>query len=132
GIINELIVKYLENDYQIKVNSNDILINVGTQESFILTLLTLCNKEDDVLIVENPSYVGISYFGLIGGYYIIPTPVKSHGLCLDTLEKNILKCKGKGKNVKLVYVTPDFQNPTGTRMPIENRLRLLELAIKYN
>ncbi|WP_340203708.1 PLP-dependent aminotransferase family protein [Ascidiimonas sp. W6] len=132
GVINTLIAKYLENDYQIKADADDILINVGSQESFILTLLTLCNKKNDVLIVEDPSYVGISHFSIIAQYQVQPSPVKPTGLCLEKLEQNILRCNSEQKHVKLVYVTPDFQNPTGTRMPLENRKKLLQLAKQYN
>ncbi len=131
GVINTLMAKYLENDYQIKANADDLLINVGSQESFILTLLTLCDKENDVLIVEDPSYVGISHFSILAQYQVVPSPVGSSGLCLEKLEKNILQCQAKGQHVKLVYVIPDFQNPTGTRMPLENRKKLLQLAKQY-
>jgi DNA-binding transcriptional MocR family regulator len=33
--------------------------------------------------------------------------------------------------VKLLYVMPNFQNPTGATMPIERRIKLLELANRY-
>lgn len=132
GVINALMAKYLENVYQIKSSADDVLINVGSQESFILTLLTLCNKENDVLIVEDPSYVGISHFSILAQYQVVPSPVGSSGLCLERLEENILRCRAEGQQVKLVYVIPDFQNPTGTRMPIENRKRLLQLAEQYD
>lgn len=132
GIINDLVARYLKIDYDIDVDPNDILVNVGTQESLIISILALCNKNEDVIMVEDPTYIGITHFSLIAGYETIPINVNSEGMCLKTLEKNILRCKEKGKNVKLVYVTPDFHNPTGVRMPVKNRIKLLELAEHYN
>lgn len=132
GFINELASKYLLEEYRIEANPEDILVNVGTQESFILALLTICNKDEDVIIVENPCYVGISHFGLLGGYNMIPSKVTSNGICLAMLESKILDLNKEGKKVKLVYASPDFQNPTGTRMPIEKRIKLLELAERYD
>lgn len=132
GFINDLIAKYLRLDYDINADPKDILINVGTQESLIISILTLCNKDEDVIIVEDPTYIGITHFSLIAGYQTIPVSVNSEGICLKKLEQNILQCEEKGKKVKLVYVTPDFHNPTGVRMPVKNRIKLLELAEQYN
>lgn len=132
GIINELIVKYLENDYGISADPDNTLISVGTQESLMLSVIVLCNKNRDVILVENPSYVGISHFSFLCGYEISPVAMKKNGVCLATLEKKILKYQSKGKRVKIVYTIPDFQNPTGIRMPVGNRKRLLELSKKYN
>ncbi len=132
GVVNELVSTYFENDYQIKVDGEELLINVGSQESFILTLLTLCSKENEVLVVEDPSYIGLSHFGIMNECQVLPSPVTENGLCLERLEENILACKEKGQQVKLVYVIPDFQNPTGVRMPVKNRSKLLELAEQYN
>ena len=111
GFINDLIAKYLRLDYDINADPKDILINVGTQESLIISILTLCNKDEDVIIVEDPTYIGITHFSLIAGYQTIPVSVNSEGICLKKLEQNILQCEEKGKKVKLVYVTPDFHNP---------------------
>jgi (S)-3,5-dihydroxyphenylglycine transaminase len=39
--------------------------------------------------------------------------------------------KASGKVPKAVYDVPDFNNPLGTSMPLENRKRLLEVARKH-
>ncbi len=127
GFINDLVVKYLNHDCNIKVTADDIMITVGSQEGMMLSILSLCDK-NDAIIIEDPTYVGVSHFLSISGYKTIPNPISPDGICLQSLERNLKYSKEKNEKVKLVYVTPDFQNPTGTRMPIENRIRLLELA----
>ncbi|MFD2785406.1 aminotransferase-like domain-containing protein [Hymenobacter rubripertinctus] len=131
GIINDLVVRYLAKDEQIKVAPEDTLITVGTQEAMVITITTLCNRDNDVILIEDPAYVGISHLAIIAGYQVAPVPVGEQGISLPKLEEKILACQAQGKTVKLVYVIPDYQNPTGNAMPIENRRRLLQLADTY-
>ncbi len=128
GIINGLVAKYLKKDEEIDVRPEDILVTVGAQEGMAITLMTLCDKEKDVIIVEDPAYVGITHLSIIAGYHVEPVPVNKDGMSLEILEEKIIQCKKEGKKVKIVYVIPDYQNPTGNSMPLENRHRLLELA----
>lgn len=132
GIINKLISKYLRKDEKINIKPEDILLTVGTQEGLAIAVMTLCNKENDVIIVEDPTYVGITHFSIIAGYQIEPVRVNQDGISLKMLEEKIIQCKNHNKVVKIVYVIPDFQNPTGNNMTLENRHRLLDLANKYN
>ncbi|MCW3466358.1 aminotransferase-like domain-containing protein [Chitinophaga nivalis] len=132
GVINAAVAKYLEQDEQIKANPEDILITVGTQEAVALVALTLCDREQDVIIVEDPTYVGITHFSIIAGYQLAPVQVGENGIDLDGVEKTIIRYREQGRKVKLVYVIPDYQNPTGNSMPGENRRRLLQLADQYD
>ncbi len=131
GIINELVAKYLKKDYGIEALPRDTIIGVGTQEGMALSVMALCNREEDVLLIEDPCYVGIGHYSLLNGYDIAPVQVTADGICLAQLEAQIMVYREKGKKVKLVYVIPDFQNPTGATMPIKNRIRLLEMADEY-
>jgi 2-aminoadipate transaminase len=60
-------------------------------------------------------------------------PVRAHaepdtslGMDLEALEATLA-----ANRVKLLVATPDFQNPTGTSMPLASRRKLLELAVRY-
>ncbi len=132
GIINDLVSKYLEEEYEIKADPDNILINVGTQESLLIAVMTLCDKDKDIIIVEDPAYVGITHYALLAGYKLEPVAVKIDGLCLESLKQKIEVQNSIGKKVKIVYVTPDFQNPTGVSMSIEKRLKLLKMADEYD
>jgi (S)-3,5-dihydroxyphenylglycine transaminase len=128
GIINDLVATYLKKDEKIKVRSEDILVTVGAQEGLVTAVMTLCDREKDVIIVEDPAYVGITHFSVIAGYNIEPIPVNPSGISIEILEKKIKKYKNEGKKVKIVYVIPDYQNPTGNSMTLESRKVLLEMA----
>jgi (S)-3,5-dihydroxyphenylglycine transaminase len=132
GIINNLVSKYLKKDEEIDVSPEDILITVGTQEALAIAVITLCDKENDVIIIEDPTYIGITHFSLIMGYNIDSAPITPNGISVDVIEEKILSYKLQNKKVKIVYVIPDFQNPTGIYMSLENRHKLLELAQKHD
>src|SRR5260370_4222215 len=48
------------------------------------------------------------------------------GLDLEALEATLA-----ANRVKLILLTPDFHNPTGTAMPLASRRKLLELAARH-
>lgn len=132
GIVNDLAAKYLNKEYNIQCEPEDLIITVGSQEAMMLSLLTLMNAEEDIICIEDPTYIGISHFSHINNYNIESVPVKEDGICLQTLEDVVKKNAALGKFVKVVYVIPDFQNPTGVRMPVENRKKIVALAQQYN
>lgn len=132
GIINELACKFLEKDEAIKVRPRDVLITVGSQEALSITLITLCDREKDIILVEEPTYVGITHFAQINGYHVHPVKLNSQGLELKLLEEKVIKFTKQGKKVKIVYVIPDHHNPTGNSMSLVNRSLLLTLASKYD
>jgi 2-aminoadipate transaminase len=56
----------------------------------------------------------------------IAEPGSPLGIDLEALEATLA-----ANRVKLLVLTPDFQNPTGTSMPLASRRRVLELATRY-
>lgn len=134
GIINDIVSTYLNKQYAIKVAPESLLMTIGTQESIILTLTALINNDTDVIAVEDPAYIGLTDYAKIAGHAIQPIKLSqdNSGICLQDLEEKILDCHRNGKKIKVIYVIPDFQNPTGSSMPIDKRKALLNLAEKYD
>lgn len=132
GLINDILVKYLKEDEQISVNKEDIMITVGAQEAFVVIITTLCNRETDVILIEEPGYMGISAYAQLSGYAVDSIDVGIDGPDLQMMENRIIKYQATGKVVKALYINPDHQNPTGYCMPLSRRYQLLELAKQYN
>lgn len=132
GIINDIVANYLLKDEHIQVNGKDIVITVGAQEAFAIIVSALCNKDNDVILTEEPSYIGLSSFARIFEYTMAGVPITDTGLDLEQLSIRIKALKEAGRNPKLLYVIPDYQNPSGCSMPVEKRLALLEMADEFN
>lgn len=131
GLINKEVAQYLSTDESIEVDPEDILITVGAQEAITIGLMTVCDRDNDVILVEDPAYIGITHLAKINGYHVDAIPVISNKSSLKKLEEKIIHYAAVGKKVKVVYTIPDFQNPTGNAMSVEDRERLLELAQRY-
>lgn len=132
GIINDILAEYLKTDENIYLKESELLVTVGAQEAFSVILSTICDRSTDVVLIEDPSYIGLSGFAKVFGFPIEGVETDDEGINLEVLKNKIVRINGRGQKVKLVYVIPDYQNPSGCCMPIGSRLALLELAEQYN
>jgi 2-aminoadipate transaminase len=62
----------------------------------------------------------------------IPVPLDDRGMRLDELERTLDRLASEGAAPKLIYVIPNFQNPSGVSMSVDRRKRLIELANRYD
>ncbi len=124
--LREFVKNRLVKQGVIKEN-DDVIITTGGQQVIDLTARTLIN-EGDVVAVESPSFVGgLNCFRSYNAK-LVGIPVKDDGIDTDYLEEEVLK---KTK-IKILYVIPTFQNPSGITMSLEKRKKLLTLADKYD
>lgn len=108
-------------------NEENILITSGSQQGIEFSGKIFLN-EGDVVLCERPTYLGaINAFSAYGPRYV-EIETDSQGMVMEDLERALKQ----EKNVKFVYLVPNFQNPSGRTWTIERRKRLVELANKYN
>ena len=110
-----------------KFKTDDIIVTSGCLEAINLCLRAV-TQNGDTVAVESPNYFGI-YQSLenMGLKVVEISSNPSTGLDIDCLEKSIDKF-----NVKACIVTPNFNNPSGSCMPEENKKRLVEVITKHN
>jgi 2-aminoadipate transaminase len=101
---------------------DDILITSGCQQAFDLMQRVLASHGQTVLL-EDPVYPGLRNVFLRGGARVTGVPVGEQGVDVDTLGRMMEK-----ERPRLVVLTPNFQNPTGTTMPEASRLAVLAMA----
>lgn len=105
----------------------NILITHGSQQALDLTGKVFIDK-DDIVLCESPTYLAaISAFRAYGCNFI-EVPTDKDGMLIDELDK-ILKSTQK---VKLIYIIPDFQNPTGRTWSKQRREQLAKISEDYN
>lgn len=106
---------------------DSVLIVSGGQQGMELACKAFCN-EGDVVICENPSFIGSLNSFRSCGATPVGVPMESDGISLTALEETLKNTP----NAKLLYLIPTFHNPTGITMSLEKRLGVLELARKYD
>ncbi len=106
---------------------DDLIITSGAQQANELSCKVLLN-EGDTLICEAPSFIGS--LNSFKSYHVnlVGVELEEDGINIEKLEEAIKS----NKNVKLLYLIPNFQNPTGQTMSYEKRVKVLELARKYD
>jgi 2-aminoadipate transaminase len=130
-LIHEL-TKRLSRKEEIHVSEAEILVTTASQQGLDLVSKIFID-EGDITVVEMPSYLG----GLAAlhsyGSDFIGIPVDSDGMRIDILEKELAKMgQVEISKIKLIYVIPDFQNPSGVTLSLDRRRALIELAEKYD
>ncbi|MEF2920379.1 MAG: PLP-dependent aminotransferase family protein [Acutalibacteraceae bacterium] len=124
--LREYLKKYMNEKYGIGKEQDDLIVTSGAQQVMDLVTKSLCN-EGDVVICEAPSFIGSLNSFRSYNAKLVGVPVESDGINIEILEDK-LKTE---KNVKFIYVIPNFQNPSGVTMSLEKRKAVYNLAKKY-
>jgi (S)-3,5-dihydroxyphenylglycine transaminase len=130
GIVNDLIAIQLAADEGIEAAPESIIVTTGCQEGMAILLMGLIDPATDVLLVSDPTYIGIPGLARILGIPIIPVSTGESGLAPAAVLAAIDEARRRGRRPRALYDIPDFNNPLGTQMPMESRRALLELAHK--
>ncbi len=128
GIINDLIARQLAADEGIAASPESIIVTTGCQEGMAILLLGLIDPAEDALLVSDPAYIGIPGLARIMGLTVVPIPTGERGLDPEAVRRAVGEARRTGRRPRALYDVPDFNNPLGTRMPLEARRALLALA----
>ncbi len=109
----------------IAAEPEEITITNGCQQSLDLLAKAFLSPGQAV-VIENPVYPGALLPFRQAGARVLALPVGADGADLAALENTL-----EGQRVRLILVTPNFQNPTGASMSLENRRRLLRIAQRF-
>lgn len=108
-----------------------MLVTTGSQQGLDLVARVLLDP-GDVVLVELPSYTGaITAFRNVQAQ-MEGVGQEADGVDLAALDETYLRLTKAGRRVRLLYVVPNFQNPTGLVIGLEKRQRLLEWADRRN
>lgn len=103
------------------VPASRILVVTGSQQALDLLGKSLIDEGSKVL-VETPSYLGaLQAFSLFQPKFT-SMPSDEQGIQTDALTPELLQ------DGRFIYALPNFQNPTGRRLPLERRKQLVEKA----
>ena len=110
----------------IETDADHILVTSGSQQGLDFSARVFVDK-GDVILMESPSYLGaINAFKACEPTFM-EVPTDEDGMVMEELEKILATTP----NVKMIYVIPDFQNPTGRTWTLERRHKFMEIINKY-
>ena len=107
--------------------SDRLLVTTGSQQGLDLVARVLLDPHD-VMLVELPTYTGaITAFRNVQAE-LVGVRQESDGIALDALDETFLAVQREGKRARVLYLVPNFQNPTGLLIGRRKRQALLEWA----
>lgn len=110
---------YLRRARAVDSTPDQVLLVNGSQQALDLIARILIDPGDSV-VLEAAHYSGAREAFLAAGARLLPIPLDRHGLITSRLPR--------GSRVRLAYVTPSHQLPTGAILPLDRRLELLAWA----
>ncbi len=124
--LRQAVADRLKNKFNIGKDFDSTVIVTGGQQGIELTCKAFCN-EGDVVICENPTFIGALNAFRSNGAKTVGVELESDGINIEKLEETLKNTK----NAKLLYLIPTFQNPAGITTSYEKRKKIYELAKKY-
>ncbi|HXF83284.1 MAG TPA: PLP-dependent aminotransferase family protein [bacterium] len=120
------LVKWMAKD-GIQATADQVLITVGSQQGLDLVGRVFLDP-GDVVLVERPSYMAALQVFRSYRAEMIGVELDDDGLRPDRLEETLEGLARAGRRAKLLYVVPDFQNPSGVTLSAPRREQVLALA----
>lgn len=128
GKLREIIAKRMHDKFDLSYKTDEVVITSGSQQALDMSSMLFINK-GDVVLFETPSYLGAVNALKAYEAELVALPTDREGLILDSLRKAL---EQYGDRVKLIYVIPDFQNPTGRSWSPERRREFVEFISDYD
>ncbi len=124
--LRKQISQRIDAKFAVKVGAENILVTSGSQQALDFAGKLFLDA-GDVVLCESPTYLAaISAFRAYEPRFV-EVPTDDGGMVIEELAK-ILRST---ERVKLIYVVPDFQNPTGRTWPEERRRQFAALIQEF-
>ncbi|MFF2886835.1 PLP-dependent aminotransferase family protein [Paenibacillus sp. NPDC057967] len=120
--LREALAAFLERNRGIRTSASSILITSGSQQSLYLISQCLLSH-GDAIAVETPSFTRSLSMFQSAGLRIYPLPMDEHGVRPESIRELYSRHR-----IKMLFVNPNFQNPTGTVLQAERKKQLLDTA----
>lgn len=115
----------------VRTTVDRLLVTTGSQQGLDLLARVLIDP-GDVVLVELPTYTGaITAFRNVQAE-MAGIPQEADGIDLAALDDTFMRLRRERRTVRLLYVVPNFQNPTGLLIGTAKRRALLAWAERRN
>ena len=121
------IAQRMKDKFFVDCKAEDIVVTTGSQQALFILSQILINA-DETIAMESPSYMGaIMAFNPTRPKYV-EVPTDDKGIVPEELDKIL----AADSSIHLIYVIPEFQNPTGITWPVERRKAFMDVINKYD
>lgn len=123
--LREQLSRYLL-DRNVQAPPDQLIVVAGAQQGMDIVLRTIV-QPGDVVLVEQPTYLGMIERMQMQGLKLVAVPMDEQGIRPDALETAIAL-----HQPKLLYTIPTFHNPTGISMSPARQEVVLDIAQRHS
>lgn len=113
------------------VNPDRIVVTTGSQSAQDVAAKVFCDP-GDVILCEDPTYVGALNAFEVYQTDIVPVPTDENGIIPEELARVIATLQAAGKTIKILYTIPSFNNPSGITLAAERRQPVVDICRAAN
>ena len=125
AILRSTLTKHVKQYRGIETTPSSILITSGAQQALHLVVQCLL-KPGDAVAIENPSYNYSLPIFQSAGIKVYDLPVHQEGIHPEELLSLYKKHR-----IRMIFLNPSYQNPTGYLMNAQQRKAILEISSEY-
>lgn len=109
-----------------------VIVGAGSNQLLHLISEALLDPGDIVLAAAPTYFVFMGTLRALG-VRVVGVPADSDGICIESLIQQLesLTESGLAHRVKAVYLVTDFDNPAGSTLSLERRLKVLEIVNQW-
>lgn len=126
GMIGDLVARFLAQDEGLEAGPRDLVITNGMQEAVLLLLLCVCDSATDVVLSDDPTYVGLEGAAVLAGVAV--EALTGFGTTCERAKHAAALVRAAGRRARALYLIPDFSNPLGRTLTLAERVALLDFA----
>lgn len=124
--LRDQITEYVKTNFGIGTDDDAVLITSGAQQANDMAVKIFCN-EGDAIACDETIFIGSLSAIKANNVSLVGIKGDDDGMLPEELEKAIAS-----HPIKMIYLIPNFSNPTGFTMPLERRKAIYEIAKKNN
>jgi 2-aminoadipate transaminase len=106
-------------------SAEQLLVTTGSQQALTLVAMALLDP-GAVVLVEEPTYLAALQCFQLAGARLVPVRGDDHGIDPDALAEAVVR-----ERPTMLYLVPDFANPSGRTLTARRRARVAELAARH-
>jgi 2-aminoadipate transaminase len=125
--VREYMVERQEQQQGVRPDGAELMVTSGGMECIALVCHSLLEPGDTVA-VEAPTYLGALMAFARARAEVASIPMDAEGLDVAAFAERL----ADGLKPRVLYVIPEFQNPSGRTLPLDRRRELVELCRRHD
>lgn len=124
--LREQIAEYVKTKFGIGTKEDAVLITSGAQQANDMAVKIFCD-EGDAIACDETIFIGSLSAIKANNVRLVGISGDDQGMIPEALE-----AAAEAQPIKMVYLIPNFSNPTGITMPLERRKEIYEVAKRHH